>query len=66
MIGLLIYLMIGAIIACLQILSADRLYEEGYMDDEQYIIHKYFKPKAFSIITLFWLPSIVEAVRKTR
>lgn len=59
MIGLSIYLLIGAIIAYNDIKSADKWYENGDIDYESYLFFKYRKPLAFSAITLFWLPAII-------
>lgn len=57
--GLLVYFMIGASIACYQIRRADKLLEKGIMDDEEYLIHRYRKLFVFSYITVFWLPAII-------
>lgn len=60
MIGLLIYFMIGSIIAFIQICDADESHEKGIMDDEEYLFLMDRKPFAFSAITMFWLPSIID------
>ena len=57
--GLMIYFMIGAILAFVQISDADELHKKGLIDDESYIIMRYKKPLAFSTITMFWLPTVL-------
>lgn len=63
-IGLLIYFVIGALIASSQIRKADKLHEKGIMDDAEYLIHRYRKPYVFSYITMFWLPAIMQNFRR--
>ena len=62
--GLSIYLMVGSIIAYHQIAKADEWHRKGIMSDEEYITHKYRKPKVYGYITLFWLPSLIKNFAK--
>lgn len=59
--GLLFYLLIGALIACRQILSADKWHKLGILNDEEYIAHKCLKKKVFWYITVFWFPALINS-----